>query len=234
MKSAETDALLACTDDNDFGKKFAIATVCAMGSVFILPSILLLGYLTQVMKRAAMGRKGLPEWNTPGELALTGGVSLLALLYLLPSALLVVLSMVPNSRSFFSFSALVSRFIGCGALLAYVVGITFTITALHAYLKSRRVSDLFQIGSLQRTIMSHKAALTTLAGLAAVAVVATLGLSWALGWLGYLLGAVCTTFASLVIFYNAGRALGPTEALPELEEPAVEEEAPPTDAWIPM
>lgn len=231
MKPDETRTLLACTDDNDFKKKFAIATACALGGVVVIPGVLLLGYLTQTMKRAAMGRKGLPEWSNIAEMAPLGGVALLSLSYLLPAALLTALSMLPDARGFFSFSALISRFILCGSLLAYGVGMAFSICAVHAYLKSGRISDIFQIGALQKTILSKKSELGTLVLLSTVAVVAVGALNWILGWLGYPLGVVFSTLVALVVYYNAGKALGPTEELPPTAE---DEESPPDDVWVPV
>lgn len=231
MKAEQTDTFLACTDDNDFRKKYAIAAACSLGSVFILPLVLLLGYLSETMKRAGLGRKGLPEWGNWGETVQLGGIALLSLLYLLPSALLTALSMLPDARSFFSFTALISRFILCGSLLAFMVGLTFSIVALHAYLKSGRIGDLFQVAALHRTIMSNKSELGGLAMLATAAVAGVGALNWLLGWLGYPLGVLCSTLVALIVYYNAGRALGMTEA-PSPDEPE-EEDGPPTDAWIP-
>lgn len=218
MKSPESQTLFACTDDNDFRKKYAIAAACGLGSVIIAPGVLLLGYLAKTMKRASMGRKGLPEWTNFSELAALGGVSLLSMLYLLPASLLVVLSMVPNVQSFVSFSALISRFILCGALLAYMVGIAFTVAGIHAYLQSGRISEIFQVVSLQKKILSKKSHITSLTSIAAAAAIATAFLNWALpSWLGFPLGLFGSTFAYLIVFYEAGSTFGPTSEMPAEE-----------------
>ncbi len=228
MNPNDTNALLACTDDADFRKKYAIAVACALGGVIIAPGILLLGYLTQTMKRATMGRKGLPEWSGIMDMALLGGVALLSLVYLLPSALLIALSVLPvlsGKAGFFSVSALISRFIYFGAVLAYVVGLAFTVSGLHLYLQSNKVSDIFQVGALSSKIRAKKSELITLISLAAVAVVAISGVSWLLGALGSLISLLGFTFVSLVVAYNSGRIFGPIgEKAPAL--PAADDETP--------
>ena len=215
MTSPESQTLFACTDDNDFRKKYAIAAACGLGSVIIAPGVLLLGYLAQTMKRASMGRKGLPEWTNFGELATLGGISLLSMLYLLPASLLVVLAMVPNVQSFVSFSALISRFIYCGALLADRVGMAFTVAGIHAYLQSGRISEIFQVVSLQKRILTKKSHITSLTLIAATTAIATAVLNWALpSWLGLPLGWLGNTFAYLIVFYEAGSIFGPTSEMP--------------------
>lgn len=212
MNPNDTNALLACTDDADFRKKYAIAVACALGGVVIAPGLLLLGYLTQTMKRATMGRKGLPEWTGIMDLALLGGAALLAMVYLLPSALLIALSVLPvlsGKAGFFSVSALISRFISFGAVLAYIVGLAFTVSGLHLYLQTNKISDIFQVAALAQKIRSKKSELLTLIGLAAVAVVAISALNWMLGALGSFISLLGFTFISLVVAYNSGRIFGP-------------------------
>lgn len=239
------------TDDADFRTKFAIAVVCAIGSALIVPGILFLGYLTETMKRATIGRKGLPEWKNFGEMCMLGGVALLSLLYLLPAALLTALSVLPvlgGANSFFSVSAFISRFIYVGAIVAFVVGLAFTVCALHVYLKTGKILDIFQIGPLYQKIMENKSELGSLIGLAAAGVVVISFANWWLGWFGSILSFLGFTFISLMVASNSGIILGPTVAgaTPALEEangpaaalPSDNDDFPfddddDDDAWIP-
>lgn len=255
MSVAQNQNFLACTDDADFRRKYAITAACALGSVIIAPAILFLGYLTQTMKRATIGRKGLPEWTLAGlqDMAMQGGVALLSLVYLLPSALLTAISVLPSlsgNNSFLSVSALISRFISFGALLAFIVGLAFTVSALHLYLTKGKVSELFQVKSIYQKVMSNKAELGALIVVAAIAIAAISFVSWLLSWFGiyvsFIASVIGQTFISLVVFYNSGRILGPTsmeepEALVEAEpQPALSSSSQTTefpsdddDAWIP-
>ena len=40
MSASETDGLFSYTDDADFKKKFAIACLCSLGTLFIVPGLL--------------------------------------------------------------------------------------------------------------------------------------------------------------------------------------------------
>lgn len=246
MKPPTTTSYLACLDDTEFRKKFLIASLCGLGSVIILPGVLLLGYLAQTMQRAIKGRKGLPEWTNLGEMVALGGVALLSLVYLLPAALLVGLAVLPKlgggQEGFFSVSLLISRFINFGALLAFVIGLMFTLAAMHTYLHQPALSSLFQFGTLVHKISSRKAELISLTVAAAVGVFALMFLTWLLSWLGTPLSFIGSTLLSLVITYNSGVILGSMEpeaeaepALPSAtpEPPQLSAPADDDDAWIP-
>lgn len=254
MSNSDTKDLLACTDDAEFKKKYLIAAACGLGSFFVVPAFFFLGYLAQTMKRATLGRKGLPEWTSFAELAGLGVAGLLSMVYLLPSALLTALSVLPvlgTKVGFFSASALISRFIYFGALLAYFVGLAFTVCALHTYLSTNRVAEIFNFANLSRKVKANKGELGFLIGVAAAAVVAVSFVHWLLGWFGALIGVLGFTFISLVVAYNSGAILGPTiqaalsefpatEAVAEESVPEVVEAEPESakeddgeDRWIP-
>ncbi len=231
MSDSETDGLFSYTDDGDFVKKFAIACVCAVGTVIVVPGLLFLGYLAQTMKRSTLGRKGLPEWTNFNELFSLGAVGLISLIYLLPAALLFALSVLPTlggKASFFSVSALVSRFINFGAVLAFAVGLAFTVCALHTYLSSGKITDIFDFRSLAGKIRSKKADLGFLIGLAALGLVAISAMNWLLpgflSFFGVLLGVVGTPFIALMVAYGSGYILGKaTPQLPQNTEPEVQD-----------
>ena len=252
MSNSETKDLLACTDDAEFKKKYLIAAACGLGSFFVVPAFFFLGYLAQTMKRATLGRKGLPEWSSFAELAGLGVAGLLSMVYLLPSALLTALSVLPvlgTTVGFFSASALISRFIYFGALLAYFVGLAFTVCALHTYLSTNRIAEIFNLASLLKKVKANKGELGFLIGVAAAAVVAVSFVNWLLSWFGILISALGLTFISLVVAYNSGAILGPTiqAALPEFPsaevvleetvseaiEPSPQAEDDGGDRWIP-
>ena len=231
MSDSETDGFFSYTDDGDFAKKFAIACACAVGIIFVVPGLLFLGYLVQTMKRSTLGRKGLPEWTNFGELFSLGAVGLISLVYLLPAALLFALSVLPTlgaTASFFSVSALVSRFINFGAILAFAVGLAFTVSALHTYLSSGKLTDIFDFRSLAGKIRSKKADLGFLIGLAAVGLVAISALNWLLpgflSFFGVLLGVVGTPFIALMVAYGSGYILGKTTPqLPQTADPEAQD-----------
>lgn len=235
MSDAETDGMFSYTDDADFARKFAIASICALGVVVVAPGLLFLGYLVQAMRRATLGRRGLPEWTNYGELFSLGAVGMLSLVYLLPAALLVALSVLPTlgvKVGFFSVSALIARFILFGALFAFVVGLAYTVSALHSYLSTGKLADIFDFRALSGKIRSKKADLGFLVGLAAVGLVVIVFVNWLLpdflAFFGWILWVVASTFLALMVSYGAGYILGKTT--PQLPETAVVE--PPAEAVV--
>lgn len=256
MSNSDTKDLLACTDDAEFKKKYLIAAACGLGSFFVIPAFFFLGYLAQSMKRATLGRKGLPEWTNFPELGGLGVAGLLSMIYLLPSALLAALAVLPRlgttSVTFFSASALVSRFIDFGSFLAFGVGLAFTVCALHTYLTTQRFPDIFNFASLWGQVKTNKGRLGFLIGSAALAYGVVLFLSWLLSWFGILISTLGLTFISLVVAYNSGAILGPTiqaalpestessaleavieESAPEAERAEAKEDGGDEDRWVP-
>jgi hypothetical protein len=224
MKSDLIDAITSPKSDPEFGRKFAITVACTAGAVVVLPAVVLAGYLAQTIKHATSGKKGLPEWTNFAELAVQGGVSFLAGLYLLPGALLLAIGYLPGikgGQGFFSVSTMLSNFISFGALLVALGGLAFTVTGIHSYLFSRQIGDIFNISKTTTKLRAHMTELGML--LAFVGVVAA-GLSIVnalLGWPGAILSLLGGAFMNLVLAYGTGSVYG-VEGPAADEAPALE------------
>jgi hypothetical protein len=223
MKSDLIDAITSPKSDPEFGKKFAITVVCTLGSVMILPAVLLAGYLAQTMRNASSGKKGLPEWTNMAELAVQGGVSFLAGLYLLPGALLLAIGYLPSlkgGQGLFSMSTMLSNFISFGALLVALAGLAFTVTGIHSYLFSRQIGDLFNIGKSLNKIKAHSTELGMLLALVGVVSAALSIINAFLGWPGAILSLLGGAFLNLVLASGTGNIYGEVDGVPEPAEPA--------------
>lgn len=221
MKVDLIDALTSPKSDPDFGKKFAITVLCSLLSVFVIPAVLLVGYLGATIKHAGSGKKGLPEWGNLAELAVQGGVGFLACLYMLPGALLLAIGYLPRfmgGHGFFSMGAMLSNFISFGALLVGLAGLAFTLTGYHSYLTSRQVGEVFNIGKSLEKIKAHGTEIGVLLTLAGAVAAGCSILSVLISWLGGLVSLLVGAFLNLVLAWGIGNIYKPSSS-PELASP---------------
>lgn len=207
MKADLIDALTSPQSDPNFGKKYGIALACSIASCLIVPAVFLMGYLAETIKYSGSGKKGLPDWKAPSELLVKGGVSILASLYLLPAAILILIAnfaAFSGGDGFFSMSAMLARFIHFGAIIIGLAGLAFSLSGIHSYLSSGKVSDIFNVSLLLDKIRTHSTLLGMLLTLVGVVTAVLSVLSVLFGWLGVLLTMVVSPLLSLVVATGTG------------------------------
>ncbi len=230
MKADLIDAVSSPQSDPNFGKKYGIALACTVASCLIVPAIFLAGYLAQTVKHAGSGKKGLPEWKAPSELLVQGGICILACLYLLPGAILWAFAYLPllnGGEGFFSGSALLSRFITFGAIVIGLAGLAFSLSGIHSYLSSGKISEIFNVSQLMKKIADHSTPLGMLLTLVGVVAAALSVASMIFGWLGVLLTLLVSPLLSLAVATGTGVIFESSQETPPVEALVVTTEAPP-------
>lgn len=221
MKTDVINIFAATTQDPNFGKKYGLTLLASVLFFLLAPIILLIGYQAQIIEHVSSGKEDLPEWENPSALGTRGAVCVLTGLYLLPSAIILAISvMTASSRTggtFFGIS-LLSAFIYLGGLVLGCVGLAVAATGIHSYVHSGVFTDLFNIPGIVNKLKSNLSEMGYLFGALGIAALGLSFLNAYLGILGSLISVGASAFFALALAYGVGVIYG----APAVEAPVVE------------
>ena len=193
MESAYLNTTTYLRDGDDAVTTAVIGGLLLLASPLIIPSVLIFGYLTRVVRRTADGDDEPPAFEAWGELFVDGLKAFaVAFVYsLLPLGVLTAAAfvtlgafvVVPGDGSVGAGTVAVGLFVlvaGFVALVLSLVGLYVTPAALAAVADSGRVGDGFALGTLWGVVTKRAyatgwltAAVVVLAGATAVGVLST-------------------------------------------------------------
>lgn len=242
MKRELTDLIKAPTEDKEFPKKFAITVLASLTSAFLVPGIILLGFLAELIERKSQDKPGLPEWSNVKALGLRGAICVPTLIYLLPGTLVIAIGAIASSsgsRTIMGIS-LLSAFIDLGGLLLTFMGAALAFTAIHTYVHSKNFVDLFAVPQLIKKLTGQATEMAKLCGVGTFASLVFLLLGTYLGWAGYAASVLGGAFLGLSLAGAVGTLYGKPEessnavsVVSEAPKAPEAEEEPSAEQWVP-
>jgi len=177
-----SESLNYLRDGDDAIVTVAIGGVLLLASPLLIPSFLVLGYLTRVIRRTAGGEDGTPVFEAWGDL-LVEGVKAFAVTFvysLLPLAVLAVAAVFGIGAVVVGsgdgaggllgglIGGLLALLLALVALVVSLAGVYVTPAALAAVADSGRVGDAFAVGTLWGVVTKRAYAVGWLTAVAVV------------------------------------------------------------------
>ena len=221
MKTDVIEILKAAPNDPEFPKKYLITVLTLALSFLVVPAAVLVGYLAETIKYVSSGKKDLPEWKDYVALAVQGGASMLTGLYLLPAAILFAIAVVTSRSGGATGISMLTTFIFISGLLIGFVGLAVSATAVHTYMHSDTLMDLFHFPNIAKKMKNEAGNIGYLFGAVGLMTLGIQFVSQWLSWAAYPVLVLTSAFLSIALAYGVGQIYGQPETEAEVKQEAL-------------